>query len=236
MEISLVAAFLSGVVIFIAPCTLPIVPGYIAYLSGGDKNKIIKNSSLFLLGFLLVFLFFGLLAGLLGGALAPYRIVVGKIGGAIIIFFGLYLVGLFKINYFNKNLNFFYTFTKKVNHPFVFGMSFAAGWTPCVGPVLAGIFFLATFTETFINSLILFLFFSIGFVLPFFGVSFIVRYAKNKPNLKLNPKVGKYINIVLGLFLVFIGILLISDKFFLLIRWGFEIFGFLNYESLENFL
>lgn len=237
MELGILTSILAGIVIFFAPCTLPILPGYIGYLSRGDKNKIIKNSIFFLLGFLSIFLVFGVLAGLIGGKIFVYKDIIQKIGGVFVIFLGLYLTGLFKIYFLNKNLNFFKKIINSKSSPFLLGVSFASGWTPCVGPVLASIFFLATFSDTILRSISLFFFFSIGFIIPFLALAFFIRYTKKeKVSLNINPNINLFINILFGLFLVFVGILLVSDQFFLIIRWFFNLFSFINYEGINSLL
>ncbi len=232
-HVSILTSFLAGVVMFLAPCTLPLVPGFVSFISHGEKERVIKNAFLFCLGFILTFMLFGLFAGLLGGLLLPYKIIVQKIGAVFVIILGLYMLGLFNLSFFHGQI--FGESLRKVfkskTSPFFFGVSIALGWSPCVGPVLAGIFFYATFSFSLLKALWLFLFFSIGFVLPFMIVAYLVKRGK-----KLNLKSSKWFSILAGLILILIGILLFSDNFFLINRWMFQVFGFLNYEGINGLL
>lgn len=233
-EVNIVTAFIAGIVMFLAPCTLPIVPGFIVFISSGEKEKAVRNSILFSLGFTLTFLLFGILAGLLGHLLLPYKVVVQRVGALFIIAFGLYSLGLFNLPILQTGViqKFFQKFLKKKISPFIFGVSFACGWTPCVGPVLAGIFLYAAFSFTVLQAMFLFLFFSLGFVIPFMLVAFIVK--KSAKSLKL--KSSKWLSVMAGLILIFLGILLLTDNFNLIIQWSYKLFNFINYQGINDFL
>jgi cytochrome c-type biogenesis protein len=229
-HINIVASFLAGFFMFLAPCTLPILPGFIVFI-GSDK-KIVRNALFFCLGFLLTFLLFGLLAGLLGRFLLPYKILIQNVGAVFIIFFGLYTLQLFKLPIFEgqRVQDFFGRFLRKRFSPFIFGVSFACGWTPCVGPILASMFFYAAFYGTVFKAIVMFLIFSLGFVIPFLIIAFLVKRSKKA----LNLKSFRWFNIFAGLVLIFIGILLLTDNFSLLSIWGFKLFQFLNYQGINN--
>jgi len=226
-SVSIFTSFLAGVIMFLAPCTLPLVPGFVSFISHGEKDRVIKNALLFCLGFILTFMLFGLLAGLLGGVLLPYRMVVQKIGAFFVIILGFYMLGFFNLPFFHGQIfgESLRKLFKSKTSPFFFGVSIALGWSPCVGPVLAGIFFYATFSFSLLKALWLFLFFSIGFVLPFMVVAYLVKRGK-----KLNLKSSKWFSVLAGVILILIGILLFSDSFFLINRWMYNIFVFLIYE------
>lgn len=232
-HISIFTSFLAGFIMFLAPCTLPLVPGFISFISHGEKDRVMKNAVLFCLGFILTFAVFGLLAGLLGGLLLPYKIIVQKIGAVFVVILGLYMLGLFNLSFFHGQI--FGESLRKVfkskTSPFFFGVSIALGWSPCVGPVLAGIFFYATFSFSLLKALWLFLFFSIGFVLPFMIVAYLVKRGK-----KLNFKSSKWFSVLAGIILILIGVLLFSDNFFLINRFMYKVFGFLNYEGINGLL
>ena len=233
-EVNIITAFFAGIVMFLAPCTLPIIPGFIVFISRGEKEKAVRNSILFTIGFTITFLLFGLLAGLLGKFLLPYKMIIQKVGALFIIAFGLYSLGLFNLPALQTGAiqRFFQRFMKKKISPFIFGVSFACGWTPCVGPVLAGIFLYAAFSFTVLQALFLFLFFSLGFVIPFLVVAYIV--SKSGGSLKL--KSSKWLSILAGLILIFLGLLLLTDNFNLVIQWSYKLFNFINYQGINDFL
>lgn len=232
-SVNIISSFLAGLLIFLAPCTLPIVPGYISFISYGDKNKAVRNAVLFSAGFLVVFLLFGILASLFGYFLAPYKLLLQKIGGILVVVLGLHILGIFNISFFNSN-----NLSQKVTRfyktkwgPFLFGSAFALGWSPCVGPVLAGIFFYASFSFSALKAVWLFLFFGLGFVLPFVFISFLVKRGKS-----VKLKSYKIFNTLSGLLLVFLGVLIFMDNFGSIISFFYKVLGFINYEAIENLL
>ena len=232
-HVNIITSFIAGLLMFLAPCTLPLVPGFIAFISHGERPKVTKNAFLFCLGFLATFLLFGILAGLLGHVLAPYKFVLQKVGAVIIMIFGLYLLGLFRIPLFSgSNIGEkFKNFYKGKYGAFFFGVSFALGWTPCVGPVLAGIFFFATFSYSVLWSLLLFFFFSLGFIVPFMIVAYLVQRGKN-----LALRSSKWFTIFAGLLLIFLGVLLFVDNFGVIAGFLYQALDFINYEKLNNLL
>lgn len=232
-HVNIITSFLAGVVMFLAPCTLPLVPGFISFISHGDRKHVVKKAYMFCLGFLLTFMLFGLLAGVLGGLLLPYKLIVQKIGAIMVILLGLYMLGLFRLPFFNRPIfgdSLRKLFASKAT-PFFFGVSIALGWSPCVGPVLAGIFFYAAFSYSIIQALWLFLFFALGFIVPFMIVAHLVKRGK-VPGMKSS----KWFNVFAGLILIFIGVLLLQDNFNLLASWAYKTLQFIDYEKINNLL
>lgn len=232
-NINIITSFIAGLVMFLAPCTLPLVPGFVSFIAQGHREEVVKKAFLFCLGFLLTFMVFGLFAGILGGVLLPYKLIVQKIGAIIIIVLGLYMLGLFKLRFFHGYLfgeSLRRLFASKAS-PFLFGVSIALGWSPCVGPVLAGIFFYATFSYSVFQALWLFIFFALGFIAPFMLVAYLVKRGKN-----LELRSAKWLNILAGLILIFLGVLLLKDNFNLLASWAYDTFKFINYEKINNLL
>ncbi|MCI0533009.1 cytochrome c biogenesis protein CcdA [bacterium] len=211
-DISLVIAFTAGLVSFLSPCVLPIIPGFLAYLAGstvGDSRAhrlaIFINSIFFVLGFSVVFAVLGVLLNTILERVAyDAQAWLARIGGALIIFFGLYLMGLIKIPFLEREYKpqVKGSFNSRYFTSFLFGAAFAAGWTPCVGAVLGGILGLAASSPG--SAFPLLLSYALGLGLPFLLVglftaqaqSFIQKYAKT----------AKYVNVAFGALLVIIGV------------------------------
>ena len=195
-QISFVAAFSAGLLSFVSPCVLPLVPSYISYITGLSveqltdaservkfKKAIVLNSLLFIAGFSSVFIAFGASASLLGQVLITYQDHIRRIGGILIILFGLYLLGILNLNFLKIEHR--YQFR---NRPagylgsFLIGIAFAAGWTPCVGPVLGSILLYAGTTDSLLDGVVLLTFYSFGLGLPLFltalGVDRFLAYFK----------------------------------------------------------
>lgn len=226
-ESLLVGAFLGGLVSFLAPCVLPIIPGFLAYLAGssttneGSKRKeIFINSIFFVLGFSVVFALLGVLLNtLLSGIAYGVQTWLSRIGGVMIIFFGLYLVGLIKIPFLEKEYKFGVKtkFKSRYATSFLFGLAFAAGWTPCVGPALGVILGLAATAPG--SAFFLLLTYALGLGLPFLLVGAFTGEATNFINKHM---VGlKYLNIIFGIILLGLGILIFTQKLAFIANVGF---------------
>lgn len=213
--LNIIVAFTGGIVSFLAPCVLPLIPGYLAYLAGtsvGNKTKRIEifiNSIFFVLGFSVVFALLGvLLNSLLKSVGFELQIWLSRIGGIIIIFFGLYLMGLIHIKFFEQEHKFkIHKFKSKYITSFLFGSAFAAGWTPCVGAALAAILTLAATHPG--QSFGLLFAYSLGLGIPFLIVGFFAGEIS-----RLISKAGpylKYVNIIFGILLIIFGILIFTQ-------------------------
>ena len=236
-ESLLIGAFLGGLISFLAPCVLPIIPGFLAYLAGsspstmssgpngttetGPKRKeIFINSVFFVLGFGVVFSLLGVLLNtLLEGIAYDVQTWLSRIGGVMIIFFGLYLVGLIKIPFLEKEYKFGVK-TKFKSHyatSFLFGLAFAAGWTPCVGPALGVILGLAATAPG--SAFLLLLTYALGLGIPFLIVGAFTAQATEFIN---RHTVGlKYLNIVFGVILLALGVLIFTQKLALIANFDF---------------
>lgn len=225
----LFGAFLGGLVSFLAPCVLPIIPGFLAYLAGttteeAQRNlsagrQVFINSIFFVLGFGVIFALLGVLLNtLLTNIAYDIQTWLSRIGGVIIIFFGLYLVGLIRVPLLEKEYKFGVKtkFKSRYLTSFLFGLAFAAGWTPCVGPALGVILGLAA-TEPG-SAFILLLTYALGLGIPFLivgaftgqAIEFINRHA-----------VGlKYLNIVFGVILLALGVLIFTQKLALIANFS----------------
>lgn len=204
-------AFLEGLITFISPCLLPMLPVYVSYFAGGSEQstkKTLKNSLGFVLGFTIVFVALGALAGTLGSFLQKYRLFMNILTGLIVVFFGLNFLGIFKLNIFkgiNKsvdknNLGFFSSM--------LFGMIFSIGWTPCVGAFLGSALALASQQGKVLTGIIMLMAYSLGLGVPF--VLSAVLIDKLKSTFNFIKKNYKTINIISGGLLIIIGLLMMS--------------------------
>jgi cytochrome c-type biogenesis protein len=222
-SITIWIAFLAGILSFLSPCVLPLVPGYISLMSGvsidrlkeGDsggnaRRAVIFNSLAFNAGLSVIFLALGTTAGLVGAAIIN-NIWVRVIGGIVIILFGLQLIGLLKISTLYKDTRFFSSEKPRgVLGSFTLGIAFAAGWTPCIGPILGGIIGLAAASGGWRSGLLLSAFYSAGLAIPFLltglGINqFLSFYGKFRKHLHK-------VEVVSGVILILVGILVMSGK------------------------
>ena len=172
--IELLIAFSAGLISFLSPCVLPLIPGYISFISGASLSELLKKKKpdifpliLFSLGFSIIFIMFGAAASYLGQVLLQNSQSLRIIAGLIIIIFSLQLIGAININFLNFEKK---IYTKKNNNiwfSFVVGMAFGFGWTPCIGPILGSILALASTEETILKAVILLSFYSLGLAIPF---------------------------------------------------------------------
>jgi cytochrome c-type biogenesis protein len=227
-EITIILAFIAGLASFLSPCVLPLVPAFIGYLSGISLNEvkntksklsIFMNTFFFVLGFSVIFALIGvLLNGILGSASYAVRSWLGRIGGIIIIIFGLYLLGLIKLKFLERDYQvkvrkFRYSYITS----FLFGAAFAVGWTPCVGAILGGVLALAA-TQPGIAFNLLFAY-SLGLGIPFLLTGLFVSQATGFLN-KISGKM-KYFNVIAGVILIILGILVFTDKLNLIANLDF---------------
>jgi cytochrome c-type biogenesis protein len=234
------AAFVAGLLSLISPCVLPLVPSYLMYITGLSldqlfdaverrrlRKTIVVNSLMFITGFSLVFIAFGASASLIGQFLTDHQQLIRKSGGVFIILFGLYVMGI---------LNLGFLMTERRIHlrsrpagyagSLLIGATFAAGWTPCAGPVLGAILLYASTTETLMDGIILLVFYSVGLGLPFFGAAIgIDRF------LVLFKRVRGYLGVVQamsGALLVLFGFLVYENSLAVLTSF-FERYGIGSY-------
>lgn len=245
-----VAAFVAGLLTFLAPCTLPLVPAYLAFISGVDqeslkdpetapavRRKIFLNGLAFILGFSAVFIAFGMLAGLAGTALAPYQTWLARIGGVLVIIFGLFMLGFFKLPFFRTDKRIPIPSWLELGKPsssLFIGGTFAVGWTPCVGPVLGSILLLAGTSGTVLQGGLMLAIFSLGLAIPFLLIAFM--FSRATYYIEKMSRYLKGVSVVGGIFLILIGLLLVTDNFGLTIEYGYELLEFINYEGLLDYL
>src|SRR5271167_1981484 len=213
-----IAAFLAGLVSFLSPCVLPLVPGYVSLISGAGVEelksqesrilgKVMLNSIGFILGFSVVFISLGAISTEVGQLLARYKSVLAQVAGVVIILFGLHLTGIFRINalYADKRLH----NVKGGSTPggaFLIGFAFAFGWTPCVGPILAVILGFAAAQDSVLKGVALLTVYSLGLAVPFLLTSFAIeRFLKFYGRFKVFMH---GLEVVSGALLIGLGVLL----------------------------
>ena len=208
---SYVIAFLEGIITFISPCLLPMLPIYISYFAGGGERstgKTLKGALGFVTGFTAVFVILGALAGTVGSFLREYQTAVNIVSGAIVIVFGLNFLGIFKLNLFRGSHRSVNTDNMGFFSALLFGMIFSIGWTPCVGAFLGSALMLASQQGHVMEGMLMLLAYSLGLGIPFILSAVLIDYLKSAFNwIKKNYKV---INIISGSLLVVIGILMAS--------------------------
>ncbi|MBI3026770.1 sulfite exporter TauE/SafE family protein [Candidatus Woesearchaeota archaeon] len=217
VETSIVVAFIAGIVSFVSPCVLPLIPGFLAYLSGtstgqqGARLKVFLNSVAFVLGFSVIFALLGVLLNtILERVSYNVQTWLSRIGGIIIILFALYILGLIKISFLEREhkLAVKKKFSITYVTSFVFGAAFAVGWTPCVSAILGSIFALAVTNPG--SAFILLMSYALGLGIPFLIVGLFTTQATNLIN--KSATVLKYFNIIVGILLLILGILVFTNK------------------------
>lgn len=223
--VSLLVAFLAGFLSFISPCVLPLVPSYLVYVTGlsletlVDEEKmtqirwhVIRHSAVFILGFTAVFVLFGASATALGQWLLAYQDILRHIGAVLIILFGLYLLGILKIPFLMAEKR-IHLIEKPAGYlgTFLVGIAFAAGWTPCVGPILGSILLFASTSDSLSQGIWLLIFYSLGLGLPLFVASlglntFLIRFKQIREYMSM-------VSWVSGIFLIIMGGLFITNSF-----------------------
>jgi cytochrome c-type biogenesis protein len=221
-EISIFIAFLAGFISFISPCVLPLVPAYVSYITGstseGGKIFTLIRAIGFVIGFSIIFILMGASASYFGQIFAYYKPLFTKISGILIIIFGLHMSGLMKFNLLYKQFR--VSEPKEVSNwvsSIVMGMAFAAGWTPCVGTVLASILLYAGTEATLNSGIMLLICYSLGLGIPFIITAIFINSFT-----KLSPQINRYLPLVSklsGIIMIIFGILLFFNKLQTLSRY-----------------
>ena len=226
-------AFGAGLISFLSPCVLPLIPGYISYISGQSLQNILESKKinlfsliLFCLGFSSVFVILGASASFLGNILLQNSEFLRIIAGIIIIIFSLQLIGILKIPYLNFEKRFDAKESKNILFPYVIGVAFGFGWTPCIGPILGSILALAAIEETLSRAVILLISYSLGLAIPFVLSGYLIQkfllFSKNfKKNINLISKIG-------GITLLITGVLILTNQLQAIGFYIIEIFPFMQ--------
>ena len=226
-------AFGAGLISFLSPCVLPLIPGYISYVSGQSLQEVIKSKKinpfpliLFCCGFSTVFIIFGASASLLGQLFLKNSETLRVLAGVIIVIFSLQLIGIINIPYLNFEKRFDARESKNVFFPYIIGLAFGFGWTPCIGPILGSILALASIEDTLARAILLLIFYSLGLALPFILSGYLIQrfllLSKNfKRNMNLISKIG-------GIILLITGILILTNQLQVIGFYIIEIFPFMQ--------
>jgi cytochrome c-type biogenesis protein len=231
--IELLIAFGAGLVSFLSPCVLPLIPGYISFISGASLNELLEKKKinltplvLFSLGFSFVFIIFGAAASFLGQILLQNSQLLRIVAGLIIIVFSLQLIGILNIGFLNFEKKIYTQKNNNIWFSFIVGMAFGFGWTPCIGPILGSILALASTEETILRAVILLSFYSLGLAIPFvlsgYAMQRFLMFSKNfKKNINLVSKIG-------GIILLITGILILTNQLQVLGYYILNIFPFMQ--------
>jgi cytochrome c-type biogenesis protein len=231
--IEIFVAFGAGLLSFLSPCVLPLIPGYISYVSGQSLQEVIKSKKinpfpliLFCCGFSTVFIIFGASASLLGQLFLQNSETLRVLAGVIIVIFSLQLIGIINIPYLNFEKRFDARDSKNVFFPYIIGLAFGFGWTPCIGPILGSILALASIEDTLARAILLLIFYSLGLALPFILSGYLIQrfllLSKNfKRNMNLTSKIG-------GIILLITGILILTNQLQVIGFYIIEIFPFMQ--------
>ncbi|HBH60329.1 MAG TPA: cytochrome C biogenesis protein [Nitrospiraceae bacterium] len=227
-QIGYITAFLGGLLSFLSPCVLPLIPSYVSFITGisfddfktGDKARIRRltliNSFAFVVGFSTVFVLLGVSSSYVGRLFAVYYDHIRIIGGIIIIVFGLYVMGVLKLNFLASDKR-VHLHAKPRGHfgSFIVGLTFGAGWTPCIGPILGSILLIASTTGSALQGFKLLLVYSLGLAIPFLATSLAINSF-----LSHYSAIQKYMRLIMvlsGLLLIAFGVILLTNKVHLLL-------------------
>ena len=229
----LIIAFAAGLISFLSPCVLPLIPGYISYISGSSLSELIEKKNvnlipiiLFTVGFSIVFIIFGAASTFIGQVLLQNSYELRIIAGLVIIVLSLHIIGIINIRFFNYEKRIQTNISKNFFSPILIGMAFAFGWTPCIGPILGSILVLASTEDSLVRGILLLSFYSIGLAIPFILSGYLIQkfliFSKNfKKNINKVSKIG-------GAILLITGELIITNQLQALGYYLLDVFPFLQ--------
>ena len=231
--IEYILAFVAGLISFLSPCVLPLIPGYISFVSGLSLQKLLSKKKinllplvLFCFGFSTVFIVFGATASFLGQILLQNSQVLRIVAGIIIIIFSLQIIEFINFSFLNVEKRLEAKKTQSFIFPYIIGLAFGFGWTPCIGPILGSILALAAIEETLGKAIFLLILYSLGLAIPFILSGYLIQrfllFSKNfKKNINLISKFG-------GIILLITGILILTDQLQVIGFYMIEIFPFMQ--------
>ena len=244
-----VGAFFAGMLMFLAPCTLPVVPGYLAFIAGiplsaltnpaakrSARRVVFKNALAFVLGFSAVFILLGASAGLLGVFIGPWRYVLAQFGGVVLILFGITMLGMARIPLLSGDRHMRLPSFLKLGHlhsSFLIGVLFALGWSPCIGPILGTVLLIASSSATVYYGALLLAVFSAGLAVPFLLTALIVT----ESTVFLSRIAGftRVLSFVGGIGLIVGGVLMLTGTTQFVAEWVYGLFGITGNGALLNY-
>jgi cytochrome c-type biogenesis protein len=235
--IGVLTAFLAGIVSFLSPCVLPLVPGYVSYVAGSSVEELRQEQAIsrrfavlglslaFVFGFSSVFVALGASASAIGSLFQLYRYEASYIAGAIIIVFGLHMTGVLRFNWMNRDLRFMPEFPGgRPFGAFLLGSAFAFGWTPCIGPILGAVLTMSATTMGVSDGAVLLSIYSMGLAVPFLLVAaFTDRFMESMVKFR---RIGQPLQMAAGGMLVLVGVLMITGYLFSVGTWMLKTFPF----------
>ena len=231
--IEIFIAFGAGFISFLSPCVLPLIPGYISFIAGQSLNEILVSKKinffpliLFCFGFSTVFIILGASASFLGQTLLQNSEILRIVAGIVIIIFSLQLLGIINISFLNLEKRFDTKRSENILFPYLIGLAFGFGWTPCIGPILGSILALASIEETLFRAVTLLSFYSLGLAIPFILAGYLTQkfliFSKNfKKNINMISKIG-------GTILIVTGFLILTNQLQLIGFYILKIFPFMQ--------
>ncbi len=231
--LGIVTAFFGGVISFLSPCVLPLVPGYVSYVAGSsfeeierhevDRLRALLYAVWFVLGFSVVFVAFGASASALGGLLLTYRYELGILAGVVILIFGVHLLGFSPFRMMSREARFHLDIPGgRATGAFLLGLAFAFGWTPCIGPVLGAILTMTASTASLEKGTVLLGVYSLGLGVPFLLAALFTEQLLR--HLKRLSRIGRRLQQVAGVLLLIMGGLMVTGQFEVIAYWLLETF------------
>ncbi|WP_261134218.1 cytochrome c biogenesis CcdA family protein [Bacillus sp. Marseille-Q3570] len=227
-QVTVLIAFTAGVVSFFSPCVFPLIPAYVASITSStiednkisiNKRIVLSRSIMFIIGFSIIFVLLGASASLLGELFTDFRDLFTKIGGLLIIVFGMQMTGILKLKLFmsEKRMRMDHTMEKNSWRSLLMGMVFAAGWSPCIGLALSSILILAGSSGTMMTGIFMLIVYSLGMAIPFLLIAIIITYS-----LAFTKRVNKWlpkISLISGWMLIILGFLLFTGQLQKISAW-----------------
>ncbi|NRP47787.1 MULTISPECIES: cytochrome c biogenesis CcdA family protein [unclassified Marinobacterium] len=233
-QLGLLAAFTGGLISFLSPCTLPLVPGYLSFVAGANNKSSTEHhwphmllSLFFVMGFSIVFVSLGASTSFLGMLLTEYRYEANIVGGGLVIIFGLFMAGVLKINWLYRDLRIHPAIrSSNPTTAFLLGISFALGWTPCIGPILAVILTLSSINADPQAAVLLLTFYALGLAIPFLLVAMFMGAFKKRMT-KLS-RFSRQLHVTAGITMVIMGIAMVTGRLTLFAVWMMDAFPVLD--------